>query len=85
MLGRAHDLSAPVVLLHGEGDRVMRPVESVTLHPELRARGQPSRRGVTPLLGHGDPELGLRSLPDGLGVLLGVREFFGRVAQGSAV
>ncbi len=57
-------LKAPVAMVHGSGDRVIPPAESVSLNNRLKQHNIASRLLVTPLLSHGDVSMGLDALKE---------------------
>jgi dipeptidyl aminopeptidase/acylaminoacyl peptidase len=51
---KIHLMKAPLTLIHGSGDNVIPPSESLNLHYRMRELGKKSRLVVTPLISHGD-------------------------------
>lgn len=70
------DLEAPVFLLHGAGDRVIPPTESVILYRAMTERGLPARMCLTPFISHGDHTLSFRMVNDLIDIIRGFTFFF---------
>jgi hypothetical protein len=76
-LSTIDSLRAAVALVHGAGDRVIPPSESVILHDRLCECNKKSRLSLTPVISHGDTTLTARMIP-GLLDLTGTFAFFFR-------
>lgn len=72
----AEALRARICLLHGAGDRVIPPSESVQLHALLRAAGRESWLALTSLIGHGHATPDLRAIASVPPLVEATRAFF---------
>ncbi|HNR89373.1 MAG TPA: alpha/beta hydrolase [Spirochaetota bacterium] len=75
-LDSAGNLRAKVSLIHGEGDTVIPPTESVRLHERFKRMNVPSKLVLTPLISHGDSRLRLGLLPAVFRLMSGFSYFF---------
>lgn len=70
-------IKSPVFLLHGAGDDVIPPRESVELFPQLRE----AHLVVTPLMGHSDAAVSLKMLGDVFRLVRGFAWFFRKAVR----
>lgn len=78
----AGKIAAPVILLHGEEDRVIPATQSRLLHVAMRRAGRMSNLVVSPLLGHSNARLSLSAAGACLKLSHSVAQYF-RLAAGS--
>ncbi|KOX18405.1 hypothetical protein ADK67_37040 [Saccharothrix sp. NRRL B-16348] len=63
-LEHAHQLTAPVLIMHGENDRNVDPAESERMYHRLRELGKPAQLVLHPGVGHGWDRAGLAATID---------------------
>lgn len=73
----AHDVRAPVFLLHGAKDDVIPARESTELYPLM----QNARLVVSPFIGHADTAVSLKRLPDVWRLVAGFAWYFRCIAR----
>ncbi len=75
VLSVADSITSPVFLLHGEGDNVIPPQESL----QLAERLEKSRLVISPFVGHGDSKVSIRRIPDVLRLISGFAWYFKQI------
>lgn len=76
VLSVAQKISSPVFLLHGEGDNVIPPQESVDLAKGLRQ----NRLVLSPFVGHGDSRVSIGRIPDVFRLVNGFAWYFRNIS-----